>query len=459
LLASPVGPTDPRVLIVSASVGGGHDGAAYELRRRLRQRGYRVDVRDYLDAMPARVGYLLRWVYAHQLRLAPASYQLLYQWVARTRLGFALGCWFACWACPRLRRWTRGCDTVVVTYPLAGQAFGRLRRRGLQARLVVFLTDFSPHPLWVVPAADLHLVLHEVTADDIRARRPAARVRVAGPAVRDVFGRRPDARQLGRTRQCFGIPEGPVALLVAGSWGAGELDRVAREVVNAGGYVPVVVCGQNQALRARLARDGRVVALGWVDDMPGLMATADILIQNAGGLSSLEAFATGLPVLSYRCIPGHGRDNAEAMARAGVAMHACTRPGLAAALSELDEVTRRRLRSRAAGLFRDDPAAAVDELASATSAPQPATGQIRPAAGLAVAAALSVLLALLAVTFPDAREERQISTIVHSVEHRVTNLSHTAGWRTTHRHRAVGVPITVLAAQRLRGGAYPGTAS
>jgi hypothetical protein len=81
----------------------------------------------------------------------------------------------------------------------------------------------------------------------------------------------------------------------------------------------VVVCGRNAALVDQLRQDGITFAFGWVDDMPGLMHACDVLVQNAGGLTSLEAFAAGLPVASYRCIPGHGRTNAEALEEAGLA--------------------------------------------------------------------------------------------------------------------------------------------
>jgi len=41
-----------RVLVISGSVGAGHDGAADELIARLRNLGVRADRRDYLDAVP-----------------------------------------------------------------------------------------------------------------------------------------------------------------------------------------------------------------------------------------------------------------------------------------------------------------------------------------------------------------------------------------------------------------------
>jgi UDP-N-acetylglucosamine:LPS N-acetylglucosamine transferase len=36
-------------------------------------------------------------------------------------------------------------------------------------------------------------------------------------------------------------------------------------------------------------------------------------VQNAGGLTTSEALASGLPVLTYRCLPGHGRANAQVL--------------------------------------------------------------------------------------------------------------------------------------------------
>ena len=45
--------------------------------------------------------------------------------------------------------------------------------------------------------------------------------------------------------------------------------------------------------------------------MPALMAAADALVENAGGLTCMEAFAVGLPVITFQPIAGHGKDNAE----------------------------------------------------------------------------------------------------------------------------------------------------
>ncbi|MFE7706375.1 hypothetical protein ACFU6I_11365 [Streptomyces sp. NPDC057486] len=181
-----------------------------------------------------------------------------------------------------------------------------------------YLTDFSVHAMWVAPGIDAHLAVHPVPAAQAHAQG-AAGVTVAGPVTDPRFipahgSQRPAARAR------FGLPErAPLALLVAGSWGLGPVRQATAEIRETGIAVPVVVCGRNQALTEQLRHDGIENVLGWVDDMPGLMHACDVLVQNAGGLTSLEVFAAGLPTASYRCIPGHGRTNAAALDEAGLA--------------------------------------------------------------------------------------------------------------------------------------------
>jgi hypothetical protein len=58
-----------RIAIVSASVGAGHDGAAREVARQLRDIGHDVGVSDFMDLVGARTGRALRAGHGAQLRL------------------------------------------------------------------------------------------------------------------------------------------------------------------------------------------------------------------------------------------------------------------------------------------------------------------------------------------------------------------------------------------------------
>ncbi|MFJ8007772.1 MGDG synthase family glycosyltransferase [Streptomyces fagopyri] len=346
-----------RIAIFSASVGAGHDGAAAELARRLTADGFAVDRHDLLDLLPAGLGRAVRTGYHRMLVRAPWAYQRIYSSSERAGGGG-----------PAARALLRAAEhrvlhalhpdtgAVVSTYPGSSQVLGSLRRSGrLAAPVLTYLTDFSVHPLWVAEGVDVHLAAHPVAA--VQARAAGARtVRMCGPVTDPRFRPRAGAER-ERARDRFGLPEkAPLALLVAGSWGVGPVRQVALELRDSGAVVPVVVCGRNEALAARLRADGIEYAYGWVDDMPALMHAADVLVQNAGGLTSLEAFAAGLPVASYRCIPGHGLTNAAALHEAGVAVWIRDPAELKTVLTDLvDGSLGARQREAALGLFTRAP--------------------------------------------------------------------------------------------------------
>jgi UDP-N-acetylglucosamine:LPS N-acetylglucosamine transferase len=149
-----------------------------------------------------------------------------------------------------------------------------------------------------------------------------------------------------------------VALVVSGSLGLGTVRAAVTAIARWPGWVPVVVCGRNEQLRTQLAGVPGTVALGWVADMAGLMAAADVLVENAGGLTSKEALQVGLPVVTFRPIAGHGRHDAGALAALGLTDLVDDEPSLRAALTRLTEDTALRAQrvQRGQELFVGDAA-------------------------------------------------------------------------------------------------------
>src|SRR6476661_7608502 len=309
-----------RILIVSASMGAGHDGAANELRARLERQGHQVRIVDFLDCCPFGIGWFIKVTYLLQLRIAPWSYDLTYRlwyklpstWGFIVRLDtFVAG--------KRLRRaiTETDADVVVSTYPLSSLVLGNMRKkRWLKVPVITFLTDFAVHPLWVHPHVDVHLATS------------------------------PYAAATARTR-------------------GGDDARSPGPLVAAGDFHPVVVCGRDEKLQSELTARGHGTILGWRDDMPRLMAACDVMVENAGGLTANEAFAVGLPVVTFLPIAGHGKDNAEGMAELGCTQYARTPEELRDALTELTQPGPERSRQIAVahGLFVGD--AADDVLAEA----------------------------------------------------------------------------------------------
>ena len=318
------------VVLVSGSVGAGHDGVAHELARRLGDEGFTVDVVDLLSGFGWLVGLLLGAAYLFTLRAAPALYAATCWLVERSRVFQRVADAVCCSANPWLLRQVQGADLVVATYPPAGRALGRLRRTGaLGVPTATYLTDPAPNFLWVHPDVDLHLTAGAATAREAE-QRYGVPMSVGGPLVDPVFRTTEPVAARAHLRAAVGAgPDERVALLLLGSLGVGDV-RPAVAALRGAGLLPVVLCGRNARLRRRLQRVPGLVALGWRDDTPSLVVGADLVVHNAGGLALTEAMVAGVPAVTFAALAGHGRANAATLDRAGTVPWARTARELAA---------------------------------------------------------------------------------------------------------------------------------
>jgi len=302
-----------RVLILSAPVGAGHDAAARGVAAELRARGAEVEIDDGLALIGRCVHRLVVDGYHCQIEYAPWSWRVLYRATRSRRLIRFGGSILALRGGRRLRERIEsgGYDHVVSAYPVVSMVLARLRRTGrLRVPCSALVTDFDPHPAWVHPELDLNLGVGGVCTGAMRPVRPPVPPPPDDPTLRP------------RMRKLLGLEAGERAvLIVGGAWGVGNLHGAARAVSAVPGMRPVVVAGHNDGLHRRLEADpelGHAVVFGFTGLMAGLMAACDVLVANAGGLTCLEAFAAGLPVVMFEPLPGHGEDNSRHMERAGM---------------------------------------------------------------------------------------------------------------------------------------------
>ncbi|HEX3611907.1 MAG TPA: hypothetical protein VHU88_09500 [Sporichthyaceae bacterium] len=321
-----------RVLIVSASMGAGHETVARELAHRLRRDGHEARIVDFLDALPGRLGPALRRFYQLQLQYAPWSYEATYRmWMRATPLVALVTLPMSWLSRRRMLAWIADyqADLVVATYVVAPLVLGRARRRKqLAIPAAVVVTDFAVHQLWADSGLDLTSCNGPASAR--MAGQYTDRAVAYGPMVNERFFSAPDQ---AAARAELGLPaDGALALMVSGSWGAGSVEDSVAEVAGTGRVTPVVVCGNNKALYDRLRGRPGMYVYGWTDQMPTLIAACDVVVENAGGQMCMESFAVGRPVVTYRPIPGHGKHNATMMSEVGVTQLAQTPEELAVAL-------------------------------------------------------------------------------------------------------------------------------
>ncbi|MEU3661781.1 galactosyldiacylglycerol synthase [Streptomyces sp. NPDC032940] len=366
-------------------MGAGHDTVAAELARRIRERGGDALVVDVLALLPFGLGTALRLFYRGSVRHFPWAYAALYRLFLRPGGGRRPGGTpLARLAGARLRELAdrTGADVVVPVFHLGAQLTGHLRARGrLSVPSVVLVIDFVVHRQWLHPGNDHCLCLTEDAAREVR-RSTGTPAEACGPVVAPEFfadapgvpdvhdaSEVPGAPGAADWRRLFARhgPGRPPVVLSAGAWGVGSHLCATVRLLSDGGFLPVVLCGNNTRLRRELSGRPGVVALGWVTDMPGLLHAARALVDNAAGQTAVQALAAGLPVVGHRPIPGHGADGVRRMAALGLSEMAGDDAGLLGALRRLTAPGPARGERIAAGraLFRDDAVTRVTEIADA----------------------------------------------------------------------------------------------
>ncbi len=312
-----------RVLILSADVGEGHAAAARALAQQIESGPEPAEV-TVIDGLAA-MGRVLRQVvqdgYRVQLRFLPWSYSLVYwmlehvppvRWLTRWQLRL-----FG--ARPLARRIAEyDPDVIVSTYPAVTVVLARLRRTGaVRCPTVATITDLTGLFFWAQPGIDMHLVMYGESMPSVERIAGQGSARLVAPLISAEFLQ---PRCPLESRRALGLPEeGRMVVVSGGGWGVGDVEGAVRELCRVG-EVSSIVClaGRNEQLHKRLsttfAREPRVHVYGFTDAMPQLLAAADALVHSTGGVTCLEAKATGTPVVSYGLPVGHARLNTRAMA-------------------------------------------------------------------------------------------------------------------------------------------------
>jgi len=340
--------TGPRhALLVSGSIGMGHDVMADAFASSLAARGWTSDTLDAM-ALLGGTGHRLGEAIFRSMLGIPGTFDALHFHALRggNRLAGFLDDQAARRIAPRLSSVLQDAPAslVVSVFATAASAMSRVRAGGVAARTVTFCTDVNPHRLWVHPHTDVYLVPSPTSAAFLRRFEPEARVIVVPAPVRERFY---DAPSRAEARASLGVPDDArVVLLMTGSWGLGPLASVARSLASAGVYV-LAVAGRAAALEASLraaaAADPRIVPFGFTDRVPELMAASDVVVTSAGDTCS-EARVIGRRMVLLDVVAGHGRENLQHELELGDAVVASTAPEL---------LVRGVLRELAAG---EDPA-------------------------------------------------------------------------------------------------------
>ncbi|HWC49941.1 MAG TPA: NAD-dependent epimerase/dehydratase family protein [Solirubrobacterales bacterium] len=415
---------EPRVLILSADIGEGHDLPARIIKADLEEEypDAEVKIENGLEAMGKLAAAVLRNGSKVTFRWAPWIFDVQYWLITRfapTRWLFHhIGYLTSGRGLARLVA-KHEPDVVISTYPGVTAVLGMLREhRRLEIPVQSAITDLAGLRYWVHSGVDLHYVTHPESIEEVES--------LVGPGMVE-WMRPPISREflMPRTRldarEALDVPAHARMVLVSGGgWGVGDLEGAIRTAAADGDTLVVCITGRNEALRERLEQrfgdNEQVRVLGFTEQMSDWMAAADAMIHATAGLTVLEAHIRGCPVVSYGFSAGHLRANNAAFERFGLAE-------VARSPHELESVLRHVTRERQSpdSSFASLPSIASRALEVRPRVKQQPVWRVRTERVAAAVAAMAVLVVMVLSVAKTESPYKVVSNPLKSHIHIVTD--------------------------------------
>ncbi len=321
-----------RVLILSVAIGSGHLKAAEVIQKRIQQIFPNVQIKniDALKNFYPLVIEVITILKTETIGIFPSIYSYFYR---RAEDGFAkkeINELFTKTITPKLGLLINSFQPQIILathfFPL-GMLSTLKQKKIIEAPILAIVTDFGPHLYWVYPEVDRYCVATKKTKEFFAGYDyDQDKVVVTGMPIDPKFnfnliGNKKKIRKDLKLR-----PDWPTILITGGGLGIGPIEKIVKNLINCSpNYQLLVVCGHNQQLKKKLDQlvtenKKRVRIFGFVNNIPKLMGAADLIVGKAGGLTSAEAMAAGLPFFIIKPIPGQEENNAQFLTEQGAAL-------------------------------------------------------------------------------------------------------------------------------------------
>lgn len=301
----------PKVLILTAGYGEGHNAAARGLHAAFTEYGAAAEILDLFALTGGATYERSRRAYLGVINHTPKLWAACYSLIDKVPTGNLSVPFLG-----KMRRYLADHlaavkpDAVISVYPIYGYLIEKLypssSRRPFKFYTVV--TDsITINSIWYRCASDTFLVPNaETAAVMVGAGINANRILALGFPVPPRFSRdrpeRPDP-----------VPPRILYMINAGK---GQAPGIVERILGIPGIHLTVTVGRDEKLRARIeavaAKLGKPVEIhGWTNQMPELLMTHHILIGKAGGAAVQETIAACTPMLMTSVVPGQEEGNAQ----------------------------------------------------------------------------------------------------------------------------------------------------
>lgn len=366
-----------KILIFSASTGGGHKRAAAALESKIKSVSPETEV-HVVDAMEA-IGRVYNKTvcggYHFMATKIPKVYGVCYKVTDRKTLMYRAvmksNTMMSKKLLEILNRYSP--DIVIICHPFVTTMISKLRKEGkTDVKAISLVTDYAAHRTYIVPNIEAYVLAEPQMAQKLIEEYGVDEsiIHPLGIPIFDRFTEPFDREEICRREGLS--PNRPTVLLMAGSFGVTSVLDFYKSLVKIKGDMQfIVITGNNKKLYESLQKTIRELNSGdctkllyFVDNVEDYMHISDLIVTKPGGLTVTESLACKLPLAIYSAFPGQERDNADFLVETGAAVKLDKADG-AKQVSELlnDRDRLEKMKMQCEGLAIKNSAEKIFELA------------------------------------------------------------------------------------------------
>ena len=349
-----------KVLIMSASTGGGHNRAARAIKEELTNKsidGITIDceIIDSLKIVNGTMDKLISRGYEKSAKYTPKAWGGVYKLTESnliSRNEFKDNP-LTSLISRKLKKLieVKKPDLIIGTHPFPMIALSTLKKHSQLSKnnelstftesfhkyyqnldippLITVLTDYTTHSAYIQNEIDYYIAGHEYVKELlIEDGIEAEKIKPYGIPVEKSFltnrSRETVLSELNLDPNKFTV------LLMGGSFGAGSIKDTLSELISIDrDFQIIVITGRNKSLKEKLEKnlmsheqsiDKNICVLGFTDKMNDLLSAVDILVSKPGGLTTPESLLKEVPMIVPYFIPGQEEENLDFLSNCGASL-------------------------------------------------------------------------------------------------------------------------------------------
>lgn len=320
-----------KIMIMTASVGSGHDEAAKVIEQELldKYKNIEIETIDFIDIFPGPVGQFIKSTYLKIIDKVPSWYNILYQLTSKLNQQNKVSSIFGYKYEKKIRALIEASNPnmILFTNPFPSTLVSHLKRKKkINIYTASIITDYTAHSVWLDPTIDSYFVGSDILKEEMVGKGiNPSKIHVTGIPIDKKFNISVNKDE--KTIELGLKANLPTVLIMGGGLGLGSIyeilettDKIDRPLQL------IVVAGKNKSLKHSLEKrkynsKHNVKILGFCDNVHELMACSNLLVSKAGGLTMTEAVTKRLPILVFDPIPGQEIKNAKYFSYMGVAKY------------------------------------------------------------------------------------------------------------------------------------------